>query len=74
MLGPCERYMTPTLDAALLISSRAVLIWVCHQISIPKGREPRLYEALSDIAGPFFEFTIKNEKDQNKRLTKKKKK
>ena len=23
VLGPCERYMTPTLDAALLISSRA---------------------------------------------------
>ena len=23
MLGPLERYMTPTLDAALLISSRA---------------------------------------------------
>ena len=23
MLGPCEWYMTPTLDAALLISSRA---------------------------------------------------
>ena len=22
VLGPCERYMTPTLDAALLISSR----------------------------------------------------
>ena len=23
MLGPCEQYMTPTLDAAILISSRA---------------------------------------------------
>ena len=23
VLGPCERYITPTLDAALLISSRA---------------------------------------------------
>ena len=23
VLGPCERYMTPTLDAAVLISSRA---------------------------------------------------
>ena len=27
-------------------------------ISILKGHEPRLYEALSDIAGPFFIFTI----------------
>ena len=27
-------------------------------ISILKGHEPRLYEALSDIAGPFFKFTI----------------
>ena len=23
VVGPCERYMTPTIDAALLISSRA---------------------------------------------------
>ena len=28
LLGPLEQYVTPTLDAALLCSSRMVLIWV----------------------------------------------
>ena len=31
-----------------------------------KGQEPRLYEALRVIAGPFFKFTIVKIKEPNK--------
>ena len=36
VLGPLERYMKPKLDAALLCSSRQVLIWVISQIGLSR--------------------------------------
>ena len=44
VFGPCERYMTPTLDAALLISSRA-------------GTDPGLSSDSGVIFNPVYDVT-----------------
>ena len=44
MLGPCERYITPTLDAAMLISSRA-------------GTDPGLSSDSGVIFNPVYDVT-----------------
>ena len=48
-----------------MIKMQTVFIRV-KAITKVKGQEPRLYEALRVIAGPFFKFTIVKMKGPNK--------
>ena len=66
-MGACRFFLSVKFANSLLALLAGGLIFLCGKaITIAKGHEPMLYEALRVIAGPFFEFTSVKMKEPNK--------